>query len=231
MACGSRARFRRDERHKAERHPGKSYCIRPHAPPAKTLTGTAKHEGSSERQDGHRPPMGVVMWVRGWWKRIALHQSLIDAIPGDWDDPDESQDEEPVLPLGATGISPGLRQECCSQTGQGHHNEQWIDLACHPSYVVRISDDRGGGEHSHCDGQKSSSAGRTRTYNQWINSPLLYQLSYRGRMPTGMVRVPVGVPLLRASLRVDGAQTLGHGRQPGCSNVATGVDHTDSLIR
>jgi hypothetical protein len=27
----------------------------------------------------------------------------------------------------------------------------------------------------------SSSAGRTRTYNQWINSPLLYQLSYRGR--------------------------------------------------
>jgi hypothetical protein len=77
----------------------------------------------------------------------------------------------------------------------------------------------------------SSSAGRTRTYNQWINSPLLYQLSYRGRMPTGMVRVPVGVPLLRASLRVDGAQTLGHGRQPGCSNVATGVDHTDSLIR
>lgn len=25
------------------------------------------------------------------------------------------------------------------------------------------------------------SAGRTRTYNQWINSPLLCQLSYRGR--------------------------------------------------
>lgn len=31
----------------------------------------------------------------------------------------------------------------------------------------------------------SSSAGRTRTYNQWINSPLLYQLSYRGRLPIG----------------------------------------------
>jgi hypothetical protein len=50
-----------------------------------------------------------------------------------------------------------------------------------------------------------SSAGRTRTYNQWINSPLLYQLSYRGRLPTGTVRVPVEVRLLRASLCVDRA--------------------------
>ena len=30
------------------------------------------------------------------------------------------------------------------------------------------------------------SAGRTRTYNQWINSRLLYQLSYRGRVPAGV---------------------------------------------
>lgn len=29
------------------------------------------------------------------------------------------------------------------------------------------------------------SAGRTRTYNQWINSPLLCQLSYRGMAPNG----------------------------------------------
>ena len=36
-----------------------------------------------------------------------------------------------------------------------------------------------------------SSAGRTRTYNQWINSPLLCQLSYRGRSPAGgSLRLP-----------------------------------------
>ena len=42
-------------------------------------------------------------------------------------------------------------------------------------------------------GQVVRSAGRTRTYNQWINSPLLYQLSYRGRVPTGVGKATSGV--------------------------------------
>ena len=37
------------------------------------------------------------------------------------------------------------------------------------------------------------SAGRTRTYNQWINSPLLCQLSYRGMVLAGWDRIPIEV--------------------------------------
>ena len=44
------------------------------------------------------------------------------------------------------------------------------------------------------------SAGRTRTYNQWINSPLLCQLSYRGMVPTGPVRLPTGLFYSESSL-------------------------------
>jgi hypothetical protein len=60
-------------------------------------------------------------------------------------------------------------------------------------------------QNANSEQRNLGSAGRTRTYNQWINSPLLYQLSYRGRLPIGTVRVPVEVLLLRASLCVDGA--------------------------
>jgi hypothetical protein len=78
---------------------------------------------------------------------------------------------------------------------------------------------------------ETCSAGRTRTYNQWINSPLLYQLSYRGRCRLAGVRVPVGFFLLRACVSVDRAKPPGYGCEPGSGDISSPIDHANGLVR